>query len=106
MNIFLSLIVATFIILNASDAVAGDPAAGETRYLQNCVHCHGKTGKGMASFPAIINRDEDYIAQRLKKYRAREKVGHNSAIMMSLASELSDDDIANLATYISKTFQQ
>ncbi len=104
MNIL--LVTAAMILFNTAYAKAGDPAAGETRYLQNCVNCHGKTGKGMASFPAIVNRDADYIAQRLTKYRAREKVGHNSAIMMSWASELSDDDIANLAAYISQTFQQ
>ena len=38
-------------------------------------------------------------------YRAKEKVGPNSAIMMSLSGELSDDDIANLAAYVSATFQ-
>ena len=93
------------LILSVADARAGDVAAGEKRYLVNCVNCHGKTGKGMASFPSLKGRDAAYIAGRLTKYRAKEKVGPNSAIMMSLSGELSDDDIANLAAYVSASFQ-
>jgi cytochrome c553 len=83
---------------------AGDVAAGERRYKVNCGNCHGKQGKGMASFPSIEGREAAYIADRLQSYRAREKVGPNSAIMMSLSSDLSNQDIANLAAYISTTF--
>lgn len=93
------------LILAAAEVRAGDVAAGEARYAENCVNCHGTAGKGMASFPSIVGRDADYIAERLTLYRAREQVGPNSAIMMSLTGELSDADIANLAAYISGTFR-
>lgn len=99
------LAVGAALALGGPDARAGDIAAGEARFLENCVNCHGKTGKGMASFPPLIGRDADYISGRLMQYRAREKVGPNSAIMMSLSGELSDQEIADLATYISETFQ-
>ncbi|MGF1446411.1 MAG: c-type cytochrome [Pikeienuella sp.] len=94
----------TGLALAATSIHAADLAAGETRYLMNCVNCHGKTGKGMASFPALEGRDVEFIAQRLMSYRAKEKVGPNSAIMMHLAADLTDDDIANLATYVAATF--
>jgi cytochrome c553 len=58
----------------------------------------------MASFPSLAGRDMDYIAKRLKQYRAGEKVGSNSALMMPNAANLSDAEIANLATYISQNF--
>ncbi|MEM6490032.1 MAG: c-type cytochrome [Pseudomonadota bacterium] len=90
--------------LGATAARGGDTAAGEERYAVNCVNCHGRTGKGMASFPALIGRDADYISDRLLQYRAREMVGPNSAIMMSLAADLTDEEIANLAAYVSTTF--
>ena len=99
------LTICAAIALSASEASGGDAAAGETRYAENCVSCHGRAGKGMASFPAIVGRDADYIVGRLTQYRAREKVGPNSAIMMSWAENLSDKEIADLAAYISMTFQ-
>jgi len=91
--------------IGIAEARAGDIAAGEDRYMENCVNCHGKAGKGMASFPAIAGREPEYIADRLSSYRAREMVGPNSAIMMSLSEDLSDEDIANLSAYISATFE-
>jgi cytochrome c553 len=89
----------------AGAAQAGDLAAGEARYNVNCVNCHGKAGQGMASFPALQGREAAYIAEKLKTYRAREMVGPNSAIMMSLSSDLTDADIANLAAFIADRFQ-
>ncbi|MDZ7714022.1 MAG: c-type cytochrome [Rhodovibrio sp.] len=91
--------------LPTADAAAGDVKAGEARYKVNCVNCHGKQGQGMASFPAIAGRDAAYIADRLNSYRAREMVGPNSAIMMSLARDLSDAEIADLAAYIATTLE-
>jgi cytochrome c553 len=88
----------------SSAAEAADLAAGQSRYEVNCVNCHGAAGQGMASFPAIQGRDAAYIAEKLETYRAREMVGPNSAIMMSLAADLTDDDIANLAAFIEDRF--
>ena len=99
------LAVCAALALTAPEASAGDAAAGEARYAETCINCHGKAGKGMASFPSIVGRDADYIADRLMQYRAREMVGPNSAIMMSWAEKLSDEEIADLAAYISATFQ-
>ncbi len=106
MKMPLLLTVCAALTLSVAEARGGDAVAGKTRYLVNCVNCHGATGKGMASFPSLVGRDADYISARLVKYRNREKVGPNSAIMMSLTGELSDDDIANLAAYVSTTFQE
>lgn len=105
MRLALVLVAGAALAASAGDVRAGDAVAGEKRYRANCVNCHGKTGKGMASFPAIVGRDADYITGRLTTYRAQEMVGPNSAFMMSQAAELSDDDIANLAAYISTAFQ-
>jgi cytochrome c553 len=88
----------------AAAANAADVAAGESRYQLNCVNCHGAGGQGMASFPGIQGRDAAYITEKLETYRAREMVGPNSAIMMSLAGDLSDEDIANLAAFIEARF--
>jgi cytochrome c553 len=100
-----SAIVAGVLFASAAiTANAGDVDAGASRYALNCVNCHGNAGQGMASFPAIQGRDAAYIAERLETYRAREMVGPNSAIMVSLSTKLSDADIANLAAFIEARF--
>lgn len=83
---------------------AGDIAAGETLYADACAQCHGRTGRGMASFPSVAGHDADYIATRLMQYRAGETVGPNSALMRPVAAVLSDQDIANLSAFISTNF--
>lgn len=96
---------ATTLALATTQVQAADASAGEEMYAQNCAQCHGGEGKGMASFPALTGRDAGYITSRLETYRAGEKVGSNSGLMIPNASNLSDDDIANLAAYISENFQ-
>lgn len=78
---------------------AGDAEAGANRYGA-CASCHGPQGQGMGIFPKISDQSADYIADRLKAYRAGEMVGPNSPLMIPQAMGLSDEDIANLAAYI------
>ncbi|WP_218944124.1 c-type cytochrome [Marinobacter changyiensis] len=87
-----------------ASAQAADMSAGKTMFADACAQCHGPTGKGMASFPSLRGRDTDYIESRLKQYRAGERVGANSSLMIPNAANLSDDDIANLAAYIAENF--
>ena len=86
--------------ISAAGAQAQDLAAGEDLYKSACRQCHGPTARGMASFPRLNDKEADYLAMRLEQYRAGEKVGANSALMMPVAEKLSDEDIANLAAFI------
>ncbi|RUR43447.1 c-type cytochrome [Vreelandella populi] len=79
---------------------ASDKSAGETLYADACAQCHGPNGKGTANFPSLSGRDADYITPRLETYRAGEKEESNSFLMIPNATDLSDEDIANLAAYI------
>lgn len=90
---------------NAEDTSAEDTSAGETLYQKDCRSCHGPTAKGMASFPKLAGQSAEYLSDRLERYRAGEKIGANSALMIPRAAELSDDDIANLAAYIATAFE-
>lgn len=95
----------TVLALGMANAHAQDASAGEALYKKACAHCHGKEGKGMGAFPSLTGHDADYIASRLETYRAGEKVGANSALMIPNAKGLSDEDISNLAAYISSSFK-
>ncbi|WP_370160395.1 c-type cytochrome [Limimaricola soesokkakensis] len=84
----------------AVDVASADLGAGEDLYKTVCRACHGPKAQGMASFPKLVGHDADYLASRLHQYRAGEKVGDNSALMMPVAEKLSDAEIANVAAYI------
>lgn len=95
------------LLLSFGTAYASDkaPMAAKEKYASVCKNCHGPTGAGMASFPKLTGRDAEYISARLKQYRAGEKVGPNTPLMRPHAANLSDDEIADLATYIAGNFK-
>lgn len=87
----------------APQAGAQDIDAGQGLYREACRQCHGPTAKGMGSFPRLTGKPVELLVERLETYRAGERVGPNSALMMPVAKELSDADIANLAAFIAQS---
>lgn len=93
-------------LLEGADTTAPvDIDAAEAKFAQDCAQCHGRTGRGMASFPALTGKEAGHISKRLRQYRAGEAVGPNSALMRPVAARLSDAEIENLAAYIALEFQ-
>lgn len=90
------------------DAAAGelgaDIEAGESLFRSTCRSCHGPKAQGLGSFPRLTGHDFEYLLTRLQQYHAGEKVGPNSALMIPIAKDMSEEDMANLAAYISATF--
>ena len=103
MNMRLLLAIATVLTFSSAEARDGDALAGQARYSETCVNCHGPSGRGMASFPPLAGKNANYITGRLMQYRSGETVGPNSGLMIPMAKDLSDDEIANLAAYLSTT---
>ncbi len=101
---FLFAVLAAYMI-GTSQVVAQDIAAGETLYQKSCRNCHGPTARGMASFPKLAGNDAEYLVMRMEQYRAGEQVGPNTALMRPQAANLSDEDIANIASYIANSFE-
>ena len=85
---------------------AGDPVAGEARYKQSCINCHGMAGKGAASYPKISGKEVSYITAMLETYRDGVEVGPNSSLMIMMAQPLTDVEIANLAAYLKDAVYQ
>jgi cytochrome c553 len=77
----------------------GDAALGKEKYA-TCAACHGANGEGAGMFPKLAGTPADKIADLLKKYRAGETVGANTAMMAPNAKPLTDADIDNLAAFI------
>ncbi len=92
-------------VMAQTGAAEADAAAGETLYARACAQCHGRTGRGMASFPSLEDLDAETVTARLEAYRAGESVGPNSALMKPVAKRLSDEEIADLAAFVSQGFR-
>ena len=71
---------------------------GEAKYV-GCAACHGPNGGGGIG-PQLAGRDADYIIGRLTAYKANETVGAQSALMWGQAAMLSEEDMQDLAKYI------
>lgn len=97
------IIAAVAAALATSAAVAGDPVAGRQKNFQ-CMGCHGIPGWKTA-FPEVYHvpklggQHEAYIVAALKQYRSGER---DHATMRSIAADLSDKDIEDLAAYYSQ----
>jgi cytochrome c553 len=71
---------------------------GKAKYAV-CSACHGATGDGGMG-PALAGQTVEYIAGRLRSYKAGETVGAKSGMMWGQAANLSETDIQDLAEYV------
>jgi cytochrome c553 len=83
-------------IFRAGNAETGVPA---------CMACHGPAGEGnpLAGYPALAGQHAVYTANLLNRFRSGENWGPEDApsqVMTGAASELSDAEIAAVASYI------
>ena len=104
----LSLAAITF--ANEPAAVtAPDAAKGEAlfnngdakRGVAACMGCHGANGvSGGGAYPKLAGQHASYIVKQLKDYKAgKDRV---NAVMSAFAGLLSDEDMVNVAAYLSK----
>ncbi|MGZ8947165.1 MAG: c-type cytochrome [Methylococcaceae bacterium] len=79
-------------------ASAADITAGEQK-AANCMGCHGPKGKSSsAQWPNLAAQQSTYIVSQLNAFKTGTR---NNPMMQSMAANLSDDDINNLAAYYS-----
>lgn len=68
-----------------------------------CSGCHGPAGLGnpAAKYPQISGQHAPYVSAQLKAYRDGERSDYrNGKIMSAVATDLSDEDIEALASYV------
>jgi cytochrome c553 len=82
-------------------SLTGDPERGET-LAYTCTGCHGVPGASNAyptyHVPKLGGQNADYIEVALQGYRAGQRP---HPTMQGQATELSDQDIADVAAYLS-----
>jgi cytochrome c553 len=74
---------------------AGDVAAGKAKAAA-CAGCHGANGEGTGANPPLAGISESQFIQAMEDFKSGKR---NNAIMKTLATPLSAQDIANLAAY-------
>jgi len=99
-----SFVVLAAVALGAGAVEAQEFPEGEKIYQKVCRNCHGPKARGVGSFPKLVGFSAEYLADRLKQYRAGETVGPNSALMKPVSVKLSDEEIQDLAGYVANTF--
>lgn len=97
---FIGVVSLAVALVYSGGAAAGDAAAGDERYHKSCHACHGPAGKGAASYPKVSGNTVEYTREKLIAYRSGQKFGPNSALMISMAKPLSDEEIENLSVYL------
>lgn len=83
-------------VLLSGPAFAGDVDSGKA-LSQTCAACHGADGNStIPTNPKLAGQYESYLVQALKSYKDGSR---QNAIMGSFASQLTDENIADLAAY-------
>lgn len=77
---------------------AGDPAAGEAKYGQACVACHGPAGVSQVpSQPSLAGQHPEYL---LGQMRAYQEGGRLNAVMQGMVAGLTEQEMVDLAVYL------
>jgi cytochrome c553 len=86
---------------DAAPAKAAQPdlAKGEASFTAVCAACHGADGNSPApTFPKLAQQHPQYLVKQLQEFKSGKRA---NAIMQGFASTLSDEDMKNLAYFIS-----
>ncbi len=95
-SLAMSIVIAPAGIGNAY--AAGDVKEGSVK-ARACQICHGKDGKSTKEiYPILAGQHAAYLRKQLQAFRAGTR---KDPIMNSMAAELSDQDIDDIASFFS-----
>jgi cytochrome c553 len=81
---------------------ADDDAVKGAELFKQCIACHGEKGDGIPAqkAPRIAGQHDWYILKQLQDIKAG--VARKNLVMVPFVSKLSEQDMKDLAAYISK----
>jgi cytochrome c553 len=96
MKLFITVLIALTL---SPAAIAADIEAGKAKVQMVCAACHGAAGVSVSdTIPNLAGQRPTYLETQLK---ALKEGTRKNQIMNAIASQLSADDIANVAAYFS-----
>lgn len=113
-SLFVALVAMSSIAHAAEEKkpVKADPAKGEmlfangdtARSVPACASCHGAAGNStIVQNPKLAGQIEAYLRKQLSDFKTPAR---NNPVMTSIAKQLSDDDIRNVAAYLNAQTQK
>jgi len=87
--------------------ISGYAQAGDGKALyaeKTCSACHGKEGNKplMPDYPKVSGQNEAYIVKQMTDIKSGARANGNSAAMKGVMVLVSDQDIKDIAAYLSK----
>jgi cbb3-type cytochrome c oxidase subunit III len=80
-------------------AIKPDLAKGEASYGAVCAACHGADGNsGTPAFPKLAQQHPEYLVKQLQEFKSGKRA---NAVMSGMAAALSEDDMRNIAYWVS-----
>lgn len=96
------LLAAALVFTFGTASAEGNAANGKTKATSTCASCHGPDFMGATvaapGAPALAGQYRDYLEQVLHEYKDGQRT---SAMMNPMAASLSDQDIQDIAAYLS-----
>jgi cytochrome c553 len=75
-----------------------DLVKGEATYTAVCVACHAADGNSaIAANPKLAQQHPEYLVKQLQEFKSGKR---NNAVMKGFASTLSDEDMKNIAYWV------
>ena len=84
--------------IQKGQALVADGGGGKT---VQCGICHGPDLKGLGPIPGIAGRSPSYTFRQLYDFKHGARTGKEVALMIPVVVGLTQDDMLNLAAYIS-----
>jgi cbb3-type cytochrome c oxidase subunit III len=107
MKLFAPLLVAAFLAASSLSVSANEPAPakakpdlakGEASFGAVCAACHGADGNsGTPTYPKLAKQHPEYIVKQLQEFKSGKR---DNAIMKGFATTLSDEDMKNIAYWV------
>jgi cytochrome c553 len=109
MKLFATYVLAALLVVPAVSSFAAegsapaavtkpDLVAGEAKFTAVCVACHAADGNsGVPAYPKLSQQHPEYLVKQLRDYKSGAR---KNAIMQGFASQLSDDDMKNIAFWV------
>lgn len=107
MKLLASLLMAAALVAPAFPAFSADAAApakpdlakGQASFSAVCVACHGADGNSsIGANPSLAQQHPEYLVKQLQEFKSGKRA---SAIMQGFASMLTDEDMKNIAWWVS-----